>query len=253
MNNSSTYQRSTCESFMSASFIPTPQQVNASNAASAALRQQGAEVRPVPFDWRAQGCAAPDAFNGHPVARFAHKRAAILAEDAEWLHQLADDAHSVDAYALAKHLSDLAAIIDSAAAAPYERGTYELRRYELVAPKVRNDGETSHYPERIRAELERAGFTGWTELDTFGHWNGGMEPGTTFVIYAADWRSVPAAFDAGATLSESPVFGADTGEAWVSREVRTEVLLAELGRSVMTDQDAVQVVRAAHADTLIEA
>ena len=106
-------------------------------------------------------------------------------------------------------------MLETTATAPaYERATYELARFELVAPSVTNAGTPSGYREAVRAELEAAGFTGWSELESVGYWLGKLEPGTTFVIYA------PA--DGGATLAN----------------------LAAAGRRAMPDQDAVQAVQA---------
>lgn len=103
----------------------------------------------------------------------------------------------------------------------YERATYTLRRFEVVAPAVRNDGAPSGYAAALRAGLTAADFTGWTELETVGYWHGASEAGTTFVIYADDVRADPArghrAFD-------------------------TADILARLARAAMPDQVAIQVV-----------
>lgn len=113
----------------------------------------------------------------------------------------------------------------------YVRDTYLLRRYEVVAPHVRNDGSESDYAGMVRAGLIVAGFSGWTEMQTVGYWLGKFEPGTTFVVYAEPMRS------------ESP------GDL----PIATREILARLARDAMPDQDAVQVVEAPHDVVLVEA
>jgi hypothetical protein len=71
----------------------------------------------------------------------------------------------------------------------YQRGTYQLRRFEVVAPHVRNDGSESRYPEALREGLSAVGFEGWTELPSHGYWQGKFEHGTTFVLFSEDQRS----------------------------------------------------------------
>src|SRR5512133_2376571 len=105
---------------------------------------------------------------------------------------------------------------------------YTLRRYTLVAPTVKNNGERSRYPQRVADALERAGFTGWTEYDTVGVWHGSREPGVTFEIYSADWRDD---LRAGFVVDlDSESLAPATVPA---RTVRTEYLLGEIGRAAM--------------------
>lgn len=130
--------------------------------------------------------------------------------------------------------------------------SYALRRYELMAPIITNAGEPSGYRLAMRIALETAGFTGWTEIETTGVWHGKNEPVVMFVIYSTDWRDVPV--DMEDERDTIAMFDPrDNDGAWIERSIRTEVLLAQLGRRAMPDQEAVQVVRTAHIDTLIEA
>lgn len=101
----------------------------------------------------------------------------------------------------------------------YERDTYNLFRYELVAPKVRNDGSESNYTETVREALAAWGFTGWTEMDSVGYWHGKLEAGTTFVIYATEYREE------------------------TQPRVGTDEILMKLARDSMPDQDAIQIVK----------
>lgn len=101
----------------------------------------------------------------------------------------------------------------------YVRDTYTLRRYELVAPAVLNDGTPSGYPDAIGHALDRAGY-GWTAFDGIGSWQGVHEAGRTFVLYAPH--------------GHAPIIG-------------------ELARRIMADQDAIQVVESPHDVTLVEA
>lgn len=117
----------------------------------------------------------------------------------------------------------------------YERDTYTLRRYEIVAPHVRNDGTPSEYREALRHALARHGFTGWSEIESVGYWLGKLEPGTTFVIYADDIHTDP--------IDLPDRIGS----------VRTEAALGSIGRRAMPDQDAIQVVRSSETVTLVEA
>lgn len=112
----------------------------------------------------------------------------------------------------------------------YERNTYNLHRYEIVTPSVRNDGSPSDYLENLRERLEGAGFSGWTEIASMGFWLGKLEPGTTIVIYAPP------------TMENSD-----------RAQVSTATILARIGRASMPDQDAVQVVHTPIETTLIEA
>lgn len=98
------------------------------------------------------------------------------------------------------------------------RATYILRRFEIVAPHVRNDGTESGYVGNVR-EVLADHFTGWTEIASVGYWKGKLEAGTTFVLYA---ETLP---------SELP---------------------AQLRRA-MPDQEAIQLVSVPEPVTLTEA
>ncbi len=102
----------------------------------------------------------------------------------------------------------------------YERSTYQLRRFELVAPRVTNDRTVSDYPARVRESLQAFGFEGWTEVETHSYWLGKVEPGVTFVIFAEDERAPD----------------------WSALPIPTADILARIARSAMPDQDAVQLV-----------
>lgn len=103
----------------------------------------------------------------------------------------------------------------------YQRSTYQLRRFELVVPHVRNDGSAaSGWLALIRSALTVRGFDGWTEIETLGYWHGKPERGTTFVIFSEDMRDDH--------VTEARTSTAD--------------LLAEIGRAIMDDQEAIQLV-----------
>lgn len=119
----------------------------------------------------------------------------------------------------------MSATIPHAAPTTYERATYDLCRFELVAPAVRNDGAPSGYRDSVRELLAAAGFTGWSEVDSVGFWHGKLEPGTTFVLYAPQYQQT---------------------------EQLTLQLLADIGRRAMPDQDAVQAVQAPGIHVLTE-
>lgn len=100
----------------------------------------------------------------------------------------------------------------------YKRDTYDgLLRHEVIAPAVRNDGKLSGYPDQLGAALIKAGFN-WTAVDTVGAWNGKIEPGRQFTIFAPEFQFS----DDGLQL--------------------TAGVLAQVARHVMPDQDAIQVV-----------
>jgi hypothetical protein len=90
----------------------------------------------------------------------------------------------------------------------------EMHHVELTVPATLNSGAMSGYVERIREELPSIGYTGWTETRATGVWHGRREPVTVFTIYvergAAGMRAVP--------------------------------MIGEMARSIMTDQEAIQVV-----------
>lgn len=129
----------------------------------------------------------------------------------------------------------------------YDRQTYQLRRFELIAPHVRNDGSASYYPEALRAALSAAGFEGWTEIVSHGYWLGTYEHGTTFVLYSADVR-IDVMGEA--LLSDADVCSCPDGsaEGITERECGCRVrrntadMLAALARRAMPDQDAIQLV-----------
>lgn len=111
----------------------------------------------------------------------------------------------------------------------YERSTYTLRRFEVIAPHVRNDGTPSGYPAAFAAGLRRAGFTGWTEhAPHVGYWQGKRETGTRFEVFAPDER-----LDEREPMHVRP-FPTPTRP--------TADVLAEVARAAMPDQDAVQLV-----------
>lgn len=98
--------------------------------------------------------------------------------------------------------------------------TYEMFRYEVVAPTVDNSGKYSGYAADFRSELPSIGITGWTEFQTAGYWHGKMEPGTTFLIFSP--------YD-------------------ITRSI------CKLARKCMPDQDAIQVTVANDLTKLVEA
>lgn len=104
--------------------------------------------------------------------------------------------------------------VDAVHGGAYVRNTYNMTRYELNVPKVLNNGKASNYPDAVRAALEAAGITGWTETEYVGVWFGTREPGVMFIIYST-----------------------------------TDImaLLSRIGRECMPDQEAVQVVHAGSA------
>lgn len=110
----------------------------------------------------------------------------------------------------------------------YQRATYNLRQYSIVAPEVHNDGTPSNAVCRVRAELKALGFN-WMETAELGFWEGHGEPGILFTIYAPDtWR-------------------------WAADDATTVDVLAKLARRAMPDQDAIQVTMSPAPYTLIEA
>jgi len=89
--------------------------------------------------------------------------------------------------------------------------TYHFATYTLTVPSVDNDGNPAPYHlEKVRAGMEEAGFTGWTETASVGYWNGKLEPGTVITLYAP-------------------------------RSHATFKRLGIIGRHAMPDQEAVQV------------
>jgi len=88
--------------------------------------------------------------------------------------------------------------------------TYHFATYTLTVPSVDNDGNPVPYLEKVRAGLEEAGFSGWTETPSVGYWKGVFEPGTVITIYAP-------------------------------RSSATFKRLGNIGRYAMPDQEAVQV------------
>lgn len=106
----------------------------------------------------------------------------------------------------------------------YSRDTYRMRTFTLTVPSVDNDGLPVPYLEKVRAGLEEAGFTGWTEIASNGYWNGKLEPGTVITIY----------------VPENETFNVASK-------------LGVIGRTCMPDQEAVQVTVSGDILTLIEA
>ena len=106
----------------------------------------------------------------------------------------------------------------------YARSTYSMDTFTLTVPSVDNDGRPAPYLEKVRAGLEEAGFTGWTETACVGYWLGKFEPGTVITLY----------------VPESKSFGVASK-------------LAHIGRQAMPDQEAVQVTRANLPTVLVEA
>lgn len=114
----------------------------------------------------------------------------------------------------------------------YQRDTYnDLVRHEVIAPAVLNNGEHSGYPHLLGQALADAGFN-WTSVHTTGCWNGKIEPGVQFTIFAAKMAFIDADRDP---------FYQPTAE-----------IIGRIARKIMTDQDAIQVVVDAPI-TLIEA
>jgi hypothetical protein len=99
--------------------------------------------------------------------------------------------------------------------------SFTLRRYTVVAPHVRNDGTMSGYPAAFRERLLGKAIDGWTEYETHGAWRGKREAGVTFEFFNGE-----------------PNF------------VHT---LARIARSVMPDQEAIQVTVDAVDTVLYEA
>jgi hypothetical protein len=100
----------------------------------------------------------------------------------------------------------------------YNRETYDgLLRHEVIAPAVKNDGTISGYPDALAAALTEASLN-WTAVDTIGCWNGKIEPGRQFTIFA------PAMM-----------------RAWQSTRNTADVI-GSIARDAMPDQDAIQVV-----------
>jgi hypothetical protein len=97
----------------------------------------------------------------------------------------------------------------------YDRQTYtDLLRHEVVAPAVTNAGDLSGYPDKLGQALALAGFN-WTAVETVGCWEGKVEPGRQFTIFAPRMM----------------------GEG-----IATANLIASIARKTMPDQDAIQVV-----------
>lgn len=107
----------------------------------------------------------------------------------------------------------------------YERQTYTLTTYTLTVPAVTNAGDPSGYLETVREALSHC-FTGWTEAESVGYWEGKLEPGHVLTIYAAETVAVPAAWSVGG-------IGAHVAP--------TADVLGYVGRACMPDQDAIQV------------
>lgn len=104
---------------------------------------------------------------------------------------------------------------------------FTMHRFTIVAPHVTNEGGASGYPAALRSALRSAGIDGWTEYETVGSWRGKRELGVTFEIYRENLDSE----------------GLRLGYAQH---------LARIGRSVMPDQEAIQVTVDAHPTTLLE-
>lgn len=102
---------------------------------------------------------------------------------------------------------------------------FDLAHFEVVAPSVRNDGTPSGYPEAFANALVENGFN-FTETATAGWWNGKHESGVTFTLYAP--------------------------ECW-NGYTRTEIILGQIARSIMVEQEAIQVVKHPNRVTLTEA
>lgn len=103
-----------------------------------------------------------------------------------------------------------------------DTATYTMQRVTLIAPRVQNDGRPSNYPAQLRTRL-LAEATNWTEHDTAGWWLGTREPGVMFEFYVSPDR--------------------------VRDFVRS---LAAIARSVMVDQDAIQLTVDQSITTLYE-
>lgn len=107
----------------------------------------------------------------------------------------------------------------------YVRHNYRVHAYTLTVPAVTNDGLSAPWHlEKVRAGLEEAGFTGWTETATVGYWRGILEPGTVITVY------VP-----------------------VGKTIGVASRLGAIGRQAMPDQDAVQVTASPDELVLVEA
>lgn len=118
----------------------------------------------------------------------------------------------------------------------YERDTYKLYRHEVIAPAVRNDGRPSCYPDLLAAELAAAGFN-WTAVDTVGCWEGKMEPGRQFTIFAP--LESP---NADTAYFYNVVWGGEDRDDIGDAPITTAEHIGHIARKIMTDQAAIQVV-----------
>ena len=117
--------------------------------------------------------------------------------------------------------------------------TYQMRRWTIVAPHVRNDGTVSGYPAALRDALMAAGIDGWTETETHGYWHGKREAGVTFDIMLP-WIPYPSG---GAVLNGD----------WYDIDV-VSIMLGRIARSAMGDeQEAIQVTAEPGIIELLEA
>lgn len=98
---------------------------------------------------------------------------------------------------------------------------FHMKRYEMIVPSVDNYGNLSPYLNRVRDCLIGHGFTGWTEYETCGYWQGQYEPGICILIF-----------------SDQP---------------NVMQKLTDTGRECMPDQDCVQVTMSGDTTVLVEA
>lgn len=98
---------------------------------------------------------------------------------------------------------------------------FHMKRYEMIVPQVDNYGNFSPYLNRVRDCLIGEGFTGWTEYQTCGYWQGQYEPGICILIF-----------------SDQP---------------NVMQKLTDIGRECMPDQDCVQVTMSGDTTVLVEA
>lgn len=100
---------------------------------------------------------------------------------------------------------------------------YTMRHVDVTVPLVMNDGRASGYGGQFEEAVRMLGFNGWTRTEGTGSWHGAREPVAVYTFYL-------------------PTDAANRAIASLNR----------LGRAVMYDQEAVQLVD--HGDvTLWEA
>lgn len=129
----------------------------------------------------------------------------------------------------------------------YQRDTYsDLVRHEVIAPAVMNNGEHSGYPHLFGRALAEAGFN-WTSVHTTGCWNGKIEPGVQFTIFAPVVSPT-----ADTHYFRTVVWGGDPIDDVGNGPITSAEHIGHIARGIMHDQDAIQIVVDSSV-TLIEA